>query len=319
MRRAIVDQDITPTQQVLDGTPESWAVSVGIRGTVEAVREELAGADVAFVTSRIPLPRDVIESASELEVVAKLGTGVDNVDREAAAEHGIPVTHTPGYNALSVAEHTLCLVLATARRLTEARTLLESGGWRDEFTLATRLSGSTVGIVGLGNVGKRVGRLLTGFDVEILTHDPYVPGTDAELVGGSTTSLGALLERSDVVVLNTELTEATRGLVGEAELARMKPSAILVNTARGPVVDQDALVRALESGSLAGAGLDVFASEPLDADSPLLEFDNVVATPHTAAMTCESRVESIRQLTTNAVRLLEGRAIPEQFLAPPSP
>jgi phosphoglycerate dehydrogenase-like enzyme len=319
MRRAIVDQDITPTGRLLDGVPDSWAVSVGVEGTVDAVREALADANVAFVTSRVPLPREVIEGAPELEVVAKLGTGLDNVDREAAAERGIPVTHTPGYNARSVAEHTLCLVLATARRLTEGRAILESGGWRDQFTLATRLSGSTVGIVGLGDVGRRFGRLLTGFDVEILTHDPYVPGTDAELVDGSMTSLETLLDRSDVIVLAAELTEETRGLVGEAELSQTKPSAILVNTARGPIVDEDALVRALESGALAGAGLDVFASEPLDPDSPLLALDTVVATPHTAAMTRESRVESIRRLTTNVVRLLDGRGVPEEFLARPAP
>lgn len=318
MRRVVVDQDITPTESVRTGLPDEWEVSVGIEGTVEGATEALSSADVALVTSRVPLPREVISGASDLDVIAKLGTGVDNIDREAAADYDVPVTHTPGYNALSVAEHTLCLVLSTAHRLTEARSILERGGWRDEFTLATRVSGKTVGVVGFGDVGRRFGSLLGGFDVDIQIADPYVADIDAELVGGSMTSLPELLETSDVVVLNTELTPETTGLVGEAELARMKGSALLVNTARGPVVDEDALVDALEAGEIAGAGVDVYENEPLGADSRLLELETVVATPHTAAMTRESRVESIDRLTGNVVRLLDGEDVPERFMARPA-
>lgn len=317
MRRVVVDQDITPIESVRNGLPDHWDVSVGIDGTVEGTIEALSGTDVVLATSRVPLARDVIERASDLDVIAKLGTGVDNIDREAAADHGIPVTHTPGYNALSVAEHTLCLVLSASHRLTEARSILERGEWRDEFTLATRVSGKTVGIVGFGDVGRRFGSLLGGFDVDVQITDPYVADIDAELVGGSMTSLSELLETSDVVVLNTELTPETRGLIGEAELARMRQSAILVNTARGPVVDEDALVDALEAGAIAGAGLDVFETEPLGADSRLLDLETVVATPHTAAMTRESRIESIGRLTSNVVRLSDGEEVPERFMARP--
>ena len=318
MVRAIVDQDITPTDHLLAGVPASWDVDVGIESTPAAVTDALTGTEVAFVTSRIPLPREVIASASDLGLIAKLGTGLDNIDLEAAADHGVPVTHTPGYNALSVSEHTLGLTLATARRLTAARRLVEDGHWRDEYELATRLSGSTIGIVGFGNVGRRFGHLLAGFDVDILIHDPYVPDIDAELVDGTPTGLDDLLEQSDVVVLTAELTEETRGLIGEGELSRMASSAILVNAARGPIVDEDALLEALTDGTIGGAGLDVFATEPLPADSPLLALDDVVVTPHTAAMTRESRVESIDQLTTNAVTLLDGGDVPDRFMATPA-
>lgn len=317
MMRAVVDQDITPTDQLRSGLPDDWTVEVGIESTTEAVVERLEGAHVAFVTSRIPMSREVIANAPDLELIAKLGTGVDNIDRAAAVEYGVPVTHTPGYNALSVAEHTLGLTLATARRLTAARNLVEAGGWRDEYDLATRLSGSTVGIVGLGNVGTRFGGLLRGFDVELLAYDPYVPEIDAELVGGGMTGLDDLLERSDVVVLTPELTEETRGLIGATELARMASSALLINTSRGPVVEEDALVEALTTGSIAGAGLDVFATEPLGPDSPLLDLDSVVVTPHTAAMTRESRVESIGRLTENVVTLVEGGDVPDRYMATP--
>ncbi|WP_269432587.1 NAD(P)-dependent oxidoreductase, partial [Haloferax profundi] len=151
MKRAIVDRDITPTDELLDGIPDSWDVSVGIDSDPKAVEDEISDANVAFVTSRVPLSRSIIERAEELEIIAKLGTGVDSIDRTAAAERDIPVTHTPGYNALSVAEHTVCLMLATLHRLTEARSLINAGDWRDEFTLATQLTGSTVGIVGFGD------------------------------------------------------------------------------------------------------------------------------------------------------------------------
>ena len=280
--RAVVDQDIAPTDRLRGQLPGDWTVSVGIEGTEEAAIEAVADADVVFVTSRIPVTRAVIEAAPDLAVIAKIGTGIDNVDLEAAAEAGVPVTYTPGHNALSVAELTLGLILATARRFTEARRTVEAGGWRDEVTLGTRLSGSTVGIVGFGNVGKRVGTLLGGFDVDVLVYDPYVHTIDAELVGGENAPFDRLLAESDVVVINAELTDETRGMIGERELGSMKESAILVNTARGPIVETDALVAALRAGEIAGAGLDVFETEPLGADAALLEFDNVVLTPHVA-------------------------------------
>ncbi|MDT3437153.1 NAD(P)-dependent oxidoreductase [Haloarcula sp. 1CSR25-25] len=317
MTRAIVDQDITPTARLREGLPDNWEIEVGIENTADAVIKKLQGAQVAFVTSRIPMGREVIENAPDLELIAKLGTGVDSIDLAAAAEHDIPVTHTPGYNALSVAEHTLCLTLAVAHRLTAARNLVEAGEWRDEFELATRLSGSTIGIVGFGDIGKRVGRLLDGFDVEILAADPYVPEIDTELVGAEMTDLDDLLARSDVVSLNTELTAETRGLIGEAELARMADDAILINTARGPVVEEDALVQALREEVIGGAGLDVFATEPLEPESPLLAFEDVVVSPHTSAMTIESRTESIGRLTSNVVTLLSGGDVSERFMARP--
>ncbi|KTG22658.1 hypothetical protein AUR66_16825 [Haloferax profundi] len=146
-----------------------------------------------------------------------------------------------------------------------------------------------------------------------------MPDIDTELVGGSMTSLQELLERSDVVALNAELTDETRGLIGEEELTQMQESAFLVNTARGPIVDEEALVDALRSNSIAGAGLDVFATEPLRPDSVLLDFENVVITPHTSAVTTDSRVKSIRRLTTNVTKLLAGEHLPNRYLATPSP
>lgn len=315
--RAVVDQDITPRDALLDPLPDGWDTTVGLESTPEAVRRELETADIAFVTSRIPITRRTVESAEGLQVVGKLGTGIDNIDQEAAAANEITVTHTPGYNALSVAEHTLCLTLATLRRLPQARALVSSGAWRDEFPLANRLSGSTVGIVGFGNVGRRFGTLLSGFDIELLAHDPYVPAIETELVGGEMTTLDDLLNRSDVVVVTAQLTDETYGLIGHKELSKLAPHTVLVNTARGPVVQREALIDALENDAIGGVGLDVFWEEPPDESSPILSADNVVYTPHVAAATEESRTESIEQLVENVQRLLTGDSVSGRFVAVP--
>jgi lactate dehydrogenase-like 2-hydroxyacid dehydrogenase len=216
-----------------------------------------------------------------------------------------------------VAENVLGLILATASRHTASRRLLAAGGWRDELPPGSRVSGSTVGIVGFGNVGKRVGRLLAGFDVDVLVYDPYVHVVDAELVGGQMADLDRLLAASDVVAVCAELTEETRGMIGERELALMDDSAILVNAARGPIVDQDALVEAVRSGGLAGAGLDVFEEEPLGPDSELLALDDVVLTPHVAGTTNESRADTIDRLVENVTALVQGRPVEDRYLATP--
>jgi len=316
MIRAAIDQDITPTDRLLERLPTDWDATVGLGSTEAEARADLADADVAFVTSRVPLTTAVVAAASDLDVIGKLGTGLDSVEVAAARDRGVEVTYTPGMNALSVAEHTLALTLATARRLTEARHLIETDRWRDDVHLGTRLSGSTVGIVGFGNVGKRVGSLLGGFDVDLLVHDPYVPEIDGELVGAEHVPLETVLAESDVVCVTAELTDETRGLLGEEELAAMSESAILVNTARGPIVQRDPLLDALQTGAIAGAGLDVHHDEPLGSDSPFLTLDNAVLTPHTASMTLESRQETIARLAENVRTLVAGETLPERYLAP---
>lgn len=315
MTHVAIDQDITPIGLVQEALPDEWEATVGIGSTEDTARRDLAGIDVALVTSRVPMSERVIE-ASNLELIGKLGTGLDSIDLCAANARGIEVTYTPGMNALSVAEHTLSLLLGTARRLTEARDLIETDHWRDDMTLGTRVSGSTVGIVGFGNVGKRVGKLLGGFDVNLLANDPYTAEIDAELVGARNVGLEELVVESDFVCVTAELTEETRGLIGEEEFALMDASTILVNTARGPLVDEAALLRALERGGIAGAGLDVHHTEPLGSDSRFLELDSVVLTPHIAPMTLQSRQETIARLVQNVSTLWNGGQLHERYLAP---
>ena len=318
MHRGVLDEDIHPRELLLDVVGDRVDVAVGIDGDETSTAERLADADVAFVTSRIPITRRVIE-ATDLSVVAKIGTGIDNVDLAAAREHGIVVTHTPGINALSVAEHALALLLATRRHVVAGHRALEEGRWRDSVPLGTVVSGTPVGIVGLGNVGSRVASLLRGFDATTLAADPYVDRIDGEPVHAELVGLEALLDRSDSVVVAAELTDETRGLIDEDALARTADDAVLVNVSRGPIVDPDALVEALREGTLRGAGMDVHATEPLPPDSPLHGLENVVLTPHVGGSTETARAEGARRLGANALSLLDGEPVPERYLAvPPS-
>ena len=315
MKRALVDQDVQPFEALEAEIGDRLDLVLGVEATEDALIDALQGKQVLFATSRLPVTGRVLRSADDLELVSKIGTGIDNIDLDAATELGIPVTHTPGLNAASVAEYTVGLAIAVCRDMVPNQETLRAGGWRDEIELSTSVNGKTVGIVGFGRIGSRVAAYFSGFNVELLAYDPYVFDEDTDITGATLTSLEGLLSRSDIVTVNAELTEETRGLVGASELSQMKESAVLVNTARGPVVDESALIDALEAGDIAGAGLDVFETEPLPASSPLHEFDNVVATPHTAATTTESRLKSIKRLADNTKRILDGGMAAERYMA----
>lgn len=310
----LADEDIQPLSALRERVADCIELTVGGDAEEDALASALGDVDVVFATSKLPLSRRVLE-ASNLAVVAKFGTGIDNVDLDAATDLGIPVTYTPGLNALSVAEHALGLLLATLRRTANAQRVLESGRWRDETHIGRQLSGATVGIVGYGRIGQRFATLLDGFHTETLAFDPYVEPEDAELTGTTMTTLDSLLERSDAVVVTAELTDETRGMLDDAAFDAMNSSAVVVNVARGSIIDESALVAALDEERIAGAGLDVFESEPLSPNSPLHGFETVTLTPHIAARTTEASVACIDRLATNALSLLDGRDVPDRYLA----
>lgn len=311
----LADEDIRPNERLRDAVGDAIDLQFGTPGTEGALIDALDGMDVVFATSRLPLSRRVLE-ATDLSVVAKVGTGIDNVDLDAAADLGIVATYTPGANALAVAEHTVGLLLSVAHRIVAGDDLLRAGGWRDEFSPGVQLSNKTVGIVGYGAVGRRTGQLLSGFGGEVIAHDPYVEPMDAELGGATLVAFDALLERSEFVVINAELTGETEGMFDAAAFDKMRNGAILVNTARGPIVEEAALLAALDDDNLRGAGLDVFEREP-PVDSALLDRDDVVVTPHIAAAKEKSRDRCIGLIGRNAKALLAGESIPERFIARP--
>lgn len=266
--------------------------------------------DVAGIIIRANgrITRRLMESAPRLKVVGRHGVGLDNVDVATATELGIYVVNTPQANAESVAEHTLGLMIALSKRIVEGDRALRAGNWGARHTLIGReLRGRILGVIGCGRIGSRVAHMAhAAFDIQVLYHDVVAQPQLEAKVGAERVEIEELLRRADCVTLHVPLTRATRGLIGERELTLMKPTAFLINTSRGPVVDEAALVEALRSGQIAGAGLDVYSTEPLPADSSLLSMQNVLLTPHMAAHT-EEALRNMSMVAKDVVAVLEGR------------
>ncbi len=312
--RVLIDQDVKP-RSVLSESLERTA-DVAVAGTLDETEliEALEGIDVLVTTSRLKVTRRVL-SETGLPMVAKVGTGIDNVDLEAAADLATTVVYTPGLNALSVAEHAVTLLLAVRRNLRPGRLAIENGDWRDAVPSATPVTDTTCGLIGFGNVGSRIARLLDGFDAEVLAYDPYVHHIDTDLTGAELVDLETVLESADSLLVAAELTAETRGLIDRAALERLSSDAVLVNATRGPIVETDALVDALESGEIAGAGLDVFEEEPLSPDSPLLAFEQIVTTPHTAGSSIRARSAIVETLANLIDDHFDGQPLPGRFVA----
>jgi len=242
-----------------------------------------------IVRSATKVTRLVIEASRRLEVIGRAGAGVDTIDVEAATERGVVVMNTPGGNTTAVAEHTLGLLLALARRLPAADATLKAGRWEKNRLQGVELLGKVLGILGLGRIGSEVARRALGFRMQVIAYDPYLTREAAERLGVESVELDELLARADFLTIHTPLTADTRHLLGEAELARLKPGARLINCARGGLIDEVALAQAIQTGRVAGAALDVFEQEPPPADHPLLKFEQVIVTPHLGAATDEAQ------------------------------
>lgn len=258
----------------------------------------------ALLVQYAPFTRRVFEGLPRLRVVVRYGVGVDGIDLDAATEHGVPVVNVPDYGTDEVANHAVALLLALGRKIARLDRQTRAGRW-DVFQVGqiSRFAGRTVGIVGCGRIGSSVARKLGGFDVHLFGHDPYITAFPPRVMP---VPLERLLAESDYVTLHCPLTSETRHLIDAGRLALMSPTAVLVNTARGGLVDTAALVEALQTGSLAGAGLDVLEDEPIDPRSPLLAMEQVIVTPHAAWYSDEGRSDLKRKAAEEAVRVLRG-------------
>jgi phosphoglycerate dehydrogenase-like enzyme len=281
-------------------------------------RAHLRAADVLLIATRDRLRAADLEGADRLRAVVKASIGVDRVDLAGATRAGVLVVNSPApENFIGVAEAVVGLIVAHAKRLFAVERILREGGWKSAEAMGRLVTGSTVGIVGLGRVGSAVARRLRCWDVDVLATDPYREPADAAEVGATLVPLDELLARSDYVSLHVVLNDETRGMIGERELALMKPEAMLINTARGGAVHTDALVRALDAGALAGAALDVHDPEPLPADSPLRRFspERVILTPHIIGNNRASQTTSARMAVDSIAAVLDGK-VPEHVLNP---
>jgi phosphoglycerate dehydrogenase-like enzyme len=250
------------------------------------------------------IDRRVLENMRSCLLIQQAAVGFDSVDHRAAAEYGIPVANAAGYNREAVADWTILAILNLLRHASWGDRQMHAGWWGRQEMMGRQLGSLTVGIVGLGNVGGTVARRLTGFGSRVVYTDP---DPTREFAGAARVELDELLRTADVVCLHAPLDVDTRGLIGAPQLAVMKPGAILINAARGPIVDEEALVAALGAGTLGGAGLDFYATEPLAADSPLRGFDNVFLSPHCGAATEEAEAHVLEVVGDNLLRVLDGQ------------
>src|SRR5712692_3596175 len=282
-----------------------------VTGNREALERSLGEAEALLVRSETRVTEAMLDSAPRLRVIGRAGAGVDTIDVAAATARGIVVVNAPGGNAVAAAEHSLALMFALARRVAAADASLKRGEWSRSRYIGSELTGKTLGLIGLGRVGSEVARRAQGLDMRVMVYDPYVPDEHARHLGLEPVELDALLESSDFVSLHVPLTEATRGILSAARIARMRPGAFVVNCARGGLIDEPALLAALDEGRLAGAGIDVFTTEPVLAGDPLPRHPKVVATPHLGASTVEAQANVATQVAHEVLAVLAGR--PTQF------
>lgn len=242
-----------------------------------------------IVRSATKVTREIIEAADNLKVVGRAGTGVDNIDIEAATEKGIVVMNTPGGNTVAAAEHAISMMLAAARKIPQAHSKLKAGKWDKKSFMGIEVHNKVLGVVGMGRIGSLVCEMAQGLGMSVIAYDPYLSHDGAKKMGVTLVDLDELFSQADFISIHAPATPETKNLINADAFSKMKDGAVLVNCARGGIVDEDALYDALKSGKLAAAALDVFAQEPLPADSPLLELDNLVVTPHLGASTREAQ------------------------------
>ncbi|OPY67415.1 MAG: putative 2-hydroxyacid dehydrogenase [Syntrophorhabdus sp. PtaU1.Bin002] len=283
--------------------------------THEEIMDHIRDKDALLCLLSDRIDREIIEAGPNLKVISTFSVGFEHIDVAAATRKGIYIGYTPGILTEATADLAFSLLLGTARRITEGDRFLRGHGWKTAFSpsllLGTSVWGTTLGIIGLGRIGKAVARRARGFNMEVLyTKRNPLPRDEETNLGVEYRSLEELFEQSDFVSLHTPLTDETRHLVNGARLRLMKPTAVLINTARGPVVDEAALVRALQEKWIAGAGLDVFEKEPIDPTNPLLHLDNVVLLPHLGSATTQARSKMATVSARNLLAVLHGEAPP---------
>lgn len=257
--------------------------------TPEQLAEVVGEYEGLVIRSATKVTADVLAAAKNLKIIARAGSGVDNVDREAANKHGVFITNTPGGNTTTTAEHAVAMMMAVSRHIPQGTMTLKAGKWEKSKLEGREITGKTLGIIGLGNVGQIVADRAKGLRMNVIAHDKYVAPEKAEALGVKLVSLDELLAASDYITIHVNKTKETTGLLGAAEFGKMKKGVFLINCSRGGIVNEDALHQALTDGPVAGAALDVFEVEPPAPDHKLIALPNVICTPHLGASTKEAQ------------------------------
>lgn len=272
----------------------------------EEILKRIAGYEALMVRSGTKVTRDIIEAGTNLKIIGRAGVGVDNIDVEAATERGIVVVNSPGGNTRAAAEHTIALMLALARNIPQAHMSLKQGEWKRNKFMGMEVYGKTLGIIGLGRIGREVAKRAQGLGMEVIAYDPYISEESAERISVQLVDLPTLLQKADIVTVHTPLTKETKHLIGEEELKTMKKGAKIINTARGGIVDELALAKAIEEGIIKGAAIDVFEQEPPPPEHPLFKLEQVIVTPHLGASTVEAQEYVAVDVAEQIVNFFKG-------------
>jgi D-3-phosphoglycerate dehydrogenase len=271
---------------------------------MDRIADQLSKYDAMIVRSRTKVTAAMLEHADRLKVIGRAGTGVDNIDVQAASARGILVMNTPGVNAMAAAEHTMAMMLALARHVPQASQSIRDGRWEKKLFMGTELYEQTLGIIGIGRIGSIVADRAIGMGMEVIGYDPYMTPEASAILGVHWVSLDDLFSRSDFITLHTPKTKETENIINAATIAKMRPQARIVNCARGGLIDEAALYDALKNHRIAGAALDVFAVEP-PVGNPLLTLDNVIATPHLGASSIQAQANVARTIASQIVTYLD--------------
>lgn len=288
---------------------KDFQVEVKLELKPEALKEIIKDYDALIVRSATKVTKDILSSANKLKVIGRAGVGLDNVDLEAATQKGIIVMNTPAGNTISTAEHTLSMILALSRSIPQANASVKKGEWKRTKFMGVELYNKTLGIVGLGKIGSEVARRALSFGMKILAYDPFLSREVAEKLGVEVVELKELFARSDYITVHTPLTEETKHIISGPEFGLMKKGCRIINCARGGIIDESALLKAIKEGKVAGAALDVFEQEPLPADSELLKLDNLITTCHLGASTEEAQVNVAIEIAGCVRDYLLGKGI----------
>ena len=280
-------------------------VEVALRLPPAELLDRIADCEALIVRSDTKVTAEVLDAGKHLQVVGRAGVGVDNIDLEAATRRGVAVVNAPTGNTMAAAEHTIALLLALARHVPQADASLKRGEWRRSDFMGVEVRGKALGIIGLGRVGSQVARRALGLDMRVLAFDPFVAAERAARQGIELTTLDDLLQQSDFLTVHTPLIQGTRSLLGPREMGRLKPGIRLLNVARGGLIDEAALLTAVEEGRVAGAALDVFSREPPEQNS-LLAHPRIITTPHLGASTTEAQAEVAKEVVEQVLAVLHG-------------
>ena len=288
---------------------KEFKVDVNTKLTPEELKKVIKDYDALLVRSSTKVTKDVIAAADKLKIIGRAGVGLDNVDVDAASKKGVIVINTPGGNTISTAEHTFSMMLALSRSIPQADLSMKKGEWERKKFMGVELYGKVLGIVGLGRIGTEVAKRALSFNMKVVAYDPYLSFEKAKELGIESSDLDNLLKKADYITVHTPLTDDTKHIISDKQFDMMKKGVRVINCARGGIIDEAALIKAIESGKVVGAALDVYENEPPAKDSKLLKLDKVVLTPHLGASTEEAQVNVAIDIANTARDILLGRCI----------